>query len=101
GFGGHFHNDNSVAVLRDIPGIVVAVPAHPAYAPALLRTCVALAQEERRVCVFLEPIALYHTRDLHEDGDGLWTAPYAPPDSWGSAPARLGEIVTHGDGDDL
>ncbi|HEY7044060.1 MAG TPA: thiamine pyrophosphate-dependent enzyme, partial [Nocardioidaceae bacterium] len=29
GFGGHFHNDNSLAVLRDIPGVVVAVPSHP------------------------------------------------------------------------
>ena len=29
GFGGHFHNDNSVAVLRDIPGLVVAVPSPP------------------------------------------------------------------------
>ncbi len=27
GFGGHFHNDNAVAVLRDIPGLVVATPA--------------------------------------------------------------------------
>ncbi len=26
GFGGHFHNDNAVAVLRDIPGLVVACP---------------------------------------------------------------------------
>ena len=25
GFGGHFHNDNAVGVLRDIPGLVVAV----------------------------------------------------------------------------
>ena len=25
GFGGHFHNDDAVAVLRDIPGLVVAV----------------------------------------------------------------------------
>ncbi len=32
GFGGHFHNDNSVAVLRDIPGLVLAVPSHPASA---------------------------------------------------------------------
>jgi 2-oxoisovalerate dehydrogenase E1 component len=101
GFGGHFHNDNSVAVLRDIPGIVVAVPAHPAYAPSLLRTCAALAQEEGRVCVFLEPIALYHTRDLHNEGDGLWTAPYAPPEAWDSAPANIGEMVTHRDGGDL
>ena len=27
GFGGHFHNDNAVGVLRDIPGLVVACPA--------------------------------------------------------------------------
>ena len=27
GFGGHFHNDNAVGVLRDIPGLVVASPA--------------------------------------------------------------------------
>ncbi len=26
GFGGHFHNDNAVGVLRDIPGLVVACP---------------------------------------------------------------------------
>ncbi|HET6549257.1 MAG TPA: thiamine pyrophosphate-dependent enzyme [Solirubrobacter sp.] len=98
GFGGHFHNDNSVAALRDIPGIVLAVPAHPAHAPALLRTCAALAQEEGRVCVFLEPIALYHTRDLYAEGDGLWTATYEPP---GSPAAGVGEIATHRDGDDL
>ena len=55
GFGGHFHNDNSVAVLRDIPGLVLVVPSHPADAPGILRTCVALA-EEGRVCVVLEPI---------------------------------------------
>lgn len=29
GFGGHFHNDNSVAALLDIPGIVVASPPIP------------------------------------------------------------------------
>lgn len=26
GFGGHFHNDNSIAALRDIPGLVVGCP---------------------------------------------------------------------------
>ncbi len=51
GFGGHFHNDNSVAVLRDIPGVVLAVPSHPANAPQLLRECLALAGEGR-VCVY-------------------------------------------------
>ena len=78
GFGGHFHNDNSVAVLRDIPGLVIASPARGDDAAAMLRTCVAAAKRCDSVCVFLEPIALYATRDLHEPGDGLWCSPYAP-----------------------
>ena len=99
GFGGHFHNDNSVAVLRDIPGLVLAVPSHPADAPGLLRTCVDLARGGR-VCVFLEPIALYHARDLLEESDGRWTAPLAP--AWSSASrVHLGQVATHGDGRDL
>ena len=100
GFGGHFHNDNSVAVLRDIPGIVIAVPSHPADAPGLLRTCFSLARDEGRVCVFLEPIAKYHSRDLLEDGDGGWTAAYVPPDRPESL-MGLDEIGRHGDGRDL
>ena len=64
GFGGHFHNDDAVAVLRDIPGLVIASPSRPDDAAAMLRTCVAAAQVDGSVCVFLEPIALYHTRDL-------------------------------------
>jgi 2-oxoisovalerate dehydrogenase E1 component len=95
GFGGHFHNDNSLAVLRDVPGLIVAVASHPAEAPSLLRGCFALARDEGRVCVLVEPIARYHTRDLLEDGDGGWTAPYqaehaAPP----------GSVVRHGEGKD-
>ncbi len=70
GFGGHFHNDNSVAVLRDIPGLVIASPGHPADAGPMLRTCLAAADVDGAVCAFLEPIARYHTVDLHEDGDG-------------------------------
>jgi 2-oxoisovalerate dehydrogenase E1 component len=99
GFGGHFHNDNSVAVLRDIPGLALAVASHPATAPALLRQCLALAEREGRVCVFLEPIALYHTRDLHTDGDSGWLAPYTGPA--GSPEAPLGEVRTVREGDDL
>ena len=78
GFGGHFHNDNSVAVLRDIPGIIVASPARGDDAAAMLRTCIAAAKTSGSVCVFIEPIALYGERDLLAKGDGLWTAPYAP-----------------------
>ncbi|WP_182376694.1 thiamine pyrophosphate-dependent enzyme [Nocardioides sp. WS12] len=99
GFGGHFHNDNSVAVLRDIPGLVLAVPSHPADAPGLLRTCVELARQDGRVCVFLEPIALYHARDLGE-GDGAWTAPFANATSEDSS-RPLGEVGVYGDGGDL
>ncbi|HJT90557.1 MAG TPA: thiamine pyrophosphate-dependent enzyme, partial [Mycobacterium sp.] len=56
GFGGHFHNDDAVGVLRDIPGIVIASPARPDDAAAMLRTCVAAAKVDGTVCVFLEPI---------------------------------------------
>jgi 2-oxoisovalerate dehydrogenase E1 component len=99
GFGGHFHNDNSLAVFRDIPSLVLACPSNGADAVEMLRECVRLALEEQRVVVFLEPIALYMTRDLHEEGDALWTSAYAPP---GKARAiRLGELGIHGDGTDL
>jgi 2-oxoisovalerate dehydrogenase E1 component len=33
-----------------------------------------------RVAVFLEPIALYMTKDLHAAGDGQWLFPYPPQD---------------------
>ncbi len=74
GFGGHFHNDNAVAVLRDIPGLVVACPARADDAAAMLRTCAAAAITDATLSVFLEPIALYHQRDLYEPGDQAWLA---------------------------
>jgi 2-oxoisovalerate dehydrogenase E1 component len=74
GFGGHFHNDNAVAVLRDIPGLVLACPARADDAAAMLRTCVAAAITDSTLSVFLEPIALYHRRDLYEAGDQAWLA---------------------------
>ncbi|GAA4451573.1 thiamine pyrophosphate-dependent enzyme [Phytohabitans houttuyneae] len=98
GFGGHFHNDNSVAVLRDIPGIVVAVPARPDDAAPMLRTCLASAAVDGSVCVFLEPIALYHTRDLYAEGDGEWLASYLPPDAWSAAHVPIGRARVYGVG---
>jgi 2-oxoisovalerate dehydrogenase E1 component len=97
GFGGHFHNDNSVAVLRDIPGLVVAVPSRPEDAPGLLRSCLAAASSHGQVSVFLEPIALYHERDLHAPGDGGWLDPLPAPD----VHLPIGRARTHGDGRDL
>ena len=94
-FGGHFHNDNSVAVLRDVPGLVLAVPARPADAAPLLRSCIAAAAVDGSVCVFLEPIALYHTRDLYREGDNEWLAPYAAPGEWGNEHVPIGRARTY------
>jgi 2-oxoisovalerate dehydrogenase E1 component len=95
GFGGHFHNDNSIAAIRDIPGVVIASPSRPDDAVAMLHTCVAAAKDAGAVCVFLEPIALYHTRDLYTDGDQQWLARYP------TAPVPIGAARTYGDGNDL
>ena len=97
GFGGHFHNDNSVAVLRDIPGLILACPSNGSDAAMMLRECVRLAREEQRLVVFLEPIALYPMRDLHGDKDGAWMNTYPAPDQVIS----LGEVGVHGGGTDL
>jgi 2-oxoisovalerate dehydrogenase E1 component len=95
GFGGHFHNDDSIAAIRDIPGVVIASPARPDDAAAMLHTCVAAAKAAGLVCVFLEPIALYHTRDLHAEGDDGWLAAYP------AAGVPIGRARMYGDGTDL
>jgi 2-oxoisovalerate dehydrogenase E1 component len=101
GFGGHFHNDNAVGVLRDIPGLVVAVPARAEDAAPMLRTCLAAARVDGTVCVFLEPIALYHTRDLYQPGDGGWLSPYACPQLWAEEHVPIGHGRGYGSGTDL
>jgi 2-oxoisovalerate dehydrogenase E1 component len=88
GFGGHFHNDNSITALRDIPGLVVGCASRGDDAANMLRTLTALATVDGRVCAFLEPIALYMTKDLYEPGDGLWQFAYPAP----------GEALTLGEG---
>lgn len=97
GFGGHFHNDNSLAVLRDIPGVIIACPSDGAEAAMMLRECVRLARQEQRVVVFVEPIALYPMRDLHTVKDGGWMQTYPPV----GQSIVLGEVGIHGDGHDL
>ncbi|WP_367319430.1 transketolase C-terminal domain-containing protein [Streptomyces sp. HUAS ZL42] len=97
GFGGHFHNDNALGVLRDIPGLVIASPSRPDDAAAMLRTCVAAGKVDGTVSTFLEPIALYHTRDLHAEGDNAWLATYPSP----AEHVPIGRARTHGTGTDL
>jgi len=95
GFGGHFHNDDAVAVLRDIPGLVVASPARPDDAASMLATCAAAARVDGSVCVFLEPIAMYHVRDLYDDGDDGWVQPLT------GAHVPIGSARTYHNGEDL
>lgn len=98
GFGGHFHNDNSIAALRDIPGLIIAAPSRGDDAARMIRTAAAMARVDGRVVAFLEPIALYMTRDLYAEGDGLWQTDYPPPDSF----VPLGEErVYHPESSDL
>lgn len=98
GFGGHFHNDNSIAALRDIPGVVIAAPARGDDAVEMFRTVMAMAHVDGRVVFFLEPIALYMTKDLYETGDGQWLCRFPAPGSC----ATLGEgRIYNPDGKDL
>jgi 2-oxoisovalerate dehydrogenase E1 component len=79
GFGGHFHNDNSIGALRDIPGLVLCTPSRGDDAAKMLRGCIATARTCGRVVCFLEPIALYHEKDLYVDGDSKWLFDYPQP----------------------
>jgi len=81
--------------MRDIPGVVIASPARPDDAAAMLHTCAAAAKTAGAVCLFIEPIALYHTRDLYDDGDDGWLARYP------EAGVPIGRARTYGDGTDV
>ena len=95
GFGGHFHNDNSITVLRDLPGVIVACPSNGPDAAKMLRTCLRLAYEQGRVVIFLEPIALYMTKDLHTPGDNEWLFDYPSPELM----IEAGEVGVFGAGE--
>ena len=97
GFGGHFHNDNSVGALREIPGLIMACPSNGEDAVGMLRTVTAAAKVDGRVSTFIEPIALYMTKDLHEEKDGLWSFSYPGADFT----VPIGRARTWGDGTDL
>lgn len=97
GFGGHFHNDNSLAVFRDIPGLIIAVPSTGVDAVKMLRTCVREAHTNGRVAVFVEPIALYMTKDLYKQNDKQWLFEYPKP----GEEIPLGEFGVYGKGKEL
>lgn len=101
GFGGHFHNDNSFAVFRDIPGLILACPSNGADAVDMMRTSVKLAREQQRLVVFLEPIALYMAKDLHDEGDGLWMSEYIAPSKVEKTTECNQTISVFGDGKSL
>ena len=62
----------------------------------MLRSCLAAASTDGQVSVFLEPIALYHERDLHAAADRGWLGHYSPDQH-----VPIGSARTHGDGADL
>lgn len=102
GFGGHFHNDNAIGNLRDIPGIVIVTPSRGDDAARLFRGAVALAKANGRVVIFLEPIALYHERDLYADGDAEWLFDYPRPTGSPADALYPGEVgVYHEDATDV
>ncbi len=97
GFGGHFHNDNAFAFLREIPGVIIACPSNGADAVKMFRRCLQLAGEEQRVVIFLEPIALYMTKDLHQPNDKGWLCTYPMPEEM----LAFGELGVYGKGQDI
>ena len=101
GFGGHFHNENSIAALRDIPGVVVCTPARGDDAAGMLRTAMALAKIDGRVVIFVEPIALYMTHDLYEEEDDKWLSAFPAPGAavpFGKARLYTGNASKEDDG---
>ena len=97
GFGGHFHNDNSLTIFRDIPGLVLAIPSNGADAVRMLRTAVKEAYKNGRIVVFIEPIALYMTKDLHKTKDGKWEFVYPELND----ESTIGEYRPYGNGRSL
>jgi 2-oxoisovalerate dehydrogenase E1 component len=94
GFGGHFHNDNSLSIFRDIPGLILAIPSNGEDAVKMLRSTVRAAYEQKRIVIFIEPIALYMTKDLLVKGDEKWSFKY--PNQKEEIP--IGEVKKYGSG---
>lgn len=97
GFGGHFHNDNAFGFLREIPGLIVICPSNGRDAVQLFRRALQLCFEEQRVVVFLEPIALYMTKDLYTENDGQWLHSYPSFEET----IEFGEMGVYGESENL
>ena len=96
GFGGHFHNDNAVGVLRDIPGLVIASPARPDDASAMLADVPRDgARRRQRLRLPRADRALPHARPLRGGRRAVARARRR------RATSPLGSARTYGDGDDL
>lgn len=93
GFGGHFHNDNAIAALRELTGVMVVTCSNGPDAARLLRTATHLARSQGAIVVFIEPIALYMTKGLIGKED--WSFPYPAPGDC----MPFGETHFHGDAD--
>ena len=86
-------------LLLDIPGLVIGTPSRGDEAVTMLRTMTAAAAQHGKVCLFLEPIALYMTKDLHAPNDGLWQFGYPAPDEL--MPIGEGRVYDANEGDEL
>ena len=96
GFGGHFHNDDSVAVLRDIPGLVIAVPGTAATTP---RRCYAPASPRRRSTAASARSSSRSRSTTRATCTRRATSPGSQHRRSDHVP--LGSARTYGDGDDL
>ena len=89
GFGGHFHNDNSIAAIRDIPGVVIASPSRPDDAAAMLHTCAAAAKTSgMRVHLPRTHRPVPHSRPVTTTATSSGSQRIPPPRSRSVGPAR-------------
>eukprot|EP00457_Paulinella_chromatophora_P002859 gb/GEZN01002864.1/.p1 GENE.gb/GEZN01002864.1/~~gb/GEZN01002864.1/.p1 ORF type:complete len:769 (+),score=46.19 gb/GEZN01002864.1/:31-2337(+) len=90
-FGGHFHNENSLSSLLDIPGLLVVYPSNGRDYTRLFRKCISAAKQGR-VIIILEPIKGYAQRTYGTEGTS-WMFPYPAVED----ELALGELVRYED----
>ena len=60
----------------------------------MLRAATKEAYKKGRIVVFIEPIALYMVKDLHNPKDNKWISKYPPLNE----ELKIGDFITHGKG---